>query len=187
MNAEHRGLRLDVCFGHAAVQGDPDLTERMAANLIDNAIRYNLPGGSVEVRTETRYGHAMLTVANTGPPVPADKIDQLFQPFQRLPADRATHPDGHGHGLSIVHAIATAHDACLDTRIGPGGGLTVMVQFPQAASHARKHQAPAPARPATLLGTARAGTGARESGYGNVPAPQDPHSNRPDDRDPPQR
>jgi hypothetical protein len=53
------------------VQGDPDLTERMAANLIDNAIRYNLPGGSVEVRTETQYGHALLTVANTGSPVPA--------------------------------------------------------------------------------------------------------------------
>jgi signal transduction histidine kinase len=134
--AEQRGLRLDASFGHAAVQGDPDLTERMAANLIDNAIRYNLPGGSVDVRTETRYGHALLTVANTGSPVPADKVDQLFQPFQRLPADRATHPDGHGLGLSIVRAIATAHDACLDTRLGPGGGLTVVVRFPHAASPA---------------------------------------------------
>lgn len=130
--AEDRGLRLDISLGHATVQGDPDLTERMAANLIDNAIRYNLPGGSVEVRTESRFGHALLTVANTGSPVPADKTDQLFQPFQRLPADRAGHPDGHGLGLSIVQAIAAAHGARIDTRLGPGGGLIVAVQFPPA-------------------------------------------------------
>jgi signal transduction histidine kinase len=134
--AEDRGLRLDVSLGHAAVQGDPDLTERMVANLIDNAIRYNLPGGSVEARTETRYGHALLTVANTGSRVPADKVDQLFQPFQRLPADGATHPDGHGLGLSIVRAIATAHGARLDARPGPGGGLTIEVRFPHAWSSA---------------------------------------------------
>jgi signal transduction histidine kinase len=130
MEAEHRGLRLNVSFGHAAVQGDPDLTERMAANLIDNAIRYNLPGGNVEVRTETRYGHALLTIANTGPPVPADQIDQLFQPFRRLPADHASHPDGHGLGLSIVRAIATAHDARLEVRPRPRGGLTITMHFP---------------------------------------------------------
>jgi signal transduction histidine kinase len=137
-NAEHRGLRVDASFGHATVRGNPDLTERMAANLIDNAIRYNLPGGSIEVRTQTRCGRALLMVANTGTPVPADKVDQLFQPFQRLPADRARHPDGHGLGLSIVRAIATAHDALLEARLGPGGGLTVEVLFPYAAIH-REH------------------------------------------------
>jgi signal transduction histidine kinase len=154
--AERRGLKLSAWFGHAAVLGDPDLTERMAANLIDNAIRYNLPGGRVEVRTETGTGtetragtetgtgtetragagagadddHAVLTVANTGPPVPADQVDQLFQPFRRLTADRTSHPDGHGLGLSIVRAIATAHDARLEVRLGPGGGLTVAAHFP---------------------------------------------------------
>jgi signal transduction histidine kinase len=144
--AERRGLKLSAWFGHAAVLGDPDLTERMAANLIDNAIRYNLPGGRVEVRTETSTGtetgtgpgagtgadddHAVLTVANTGPPVPADQVDQLFQPFRRLTADRTSHPDGHGLGLSIVRAIATAHDARLEIRLGPAGGLTVAAHFP---------------------------------------------------------
>jgi signal transduction histidine kinase len=146
--AENRGLRLDASLGHAAVHGDPDLTERMAANLIDNAIRYNLPGGSVEVRTETRYRHALLTVANTGSPVPADKIDQLFRPFHRLPADGAIHPDGHGLGLSIVTAIANAHDARLEACPRPGGGLTIEVQFPHAPSNAwgltRAHSYDAP-------------------------------------------
>jgi signal transduction histidine kinase len=133
--AGRRGLRLDVSLGKVTVQGDPDLTERMAANLIDNAIRYNQPGGSVGVRTEDRSGHAVLTVANTGSPVPADKVGQLFQPFQRLPADRASHPDGHGLGLSIVRAIAAAHDARLGTRLGPGGGLTVEIRFPRAVTN----------------------------------------------------
>jgi signal transduction histidine kinase len=132
--AERRGLSLTVWFGHAAVRGDPDLTQRMAANLIHNAIRYNLPGGRVEVRTETGYDHAVLIVANTGPPVPADQVDQLFQPFQRLTADRTSHPDGHGLGLSIVRAIATAHDARLEVSLGPHGGLTVEAHFPSATS-----------------------------------------------------
>jgi signal transduction histidine kinase len=134
--AERRGLDLTVWFGHAAVRGDPDLAERMAANLIDNAIRYNRPAGRVQVRTEIRYDHAVLTVANTGPPVPVDQVDQLFQPFQRLIADRGSHPDGHGLGLSIVRAIATAHDARLDVTLGKAGGLTVAAHFPPAAGPA---------------------------------------------------
>ena len=125
-----RGLRLTIRLAHAIVHGDPDLTERMAANLIHNAIRYNLRGGSVEVRTEATYDHAVLTVTNTGLPIPADQVDRLFQPFHRLTADRCSHPDGHGLGLSIVRAIATAHDADINTNLGPGGGLTVEVHFP---------------------------------------------------------
>jgi signal transduction histidine kinase len=128
--AERRGLRLDVSLGHAVIYGDPDLAERMAANLIDNAIRYNIPGGNVRVRTETAWDHAVLTVANTGPPVPADKAEQLFEPFQRLIDDRVSHPDGHGLGLSIVRSIATAHHADLDVELPPSGGLTITARFP---------------------------------------------------------
>lgn len=127
--AERRGLRLDVSLGDAIVRGDPDLAERMAANLVDNAIRYNVPGGSVRVRTETAGDHAVLTVANTGPLVPPDKAGQLFEPFQRLVEDRISHPDGHGLGLSIVRSIATAHGADLDVRLPPSGGLIARVRF----------------------------------------------------------
>jgi signal transduction histidine kinase len=119
-------------FHHVTVLGDPDLAERMAANLIDNAIRYNVPGGHVDVTTEVRHCHAVLTVTNTGPVIPAGQAGQLLQPFQRLPAGQAGHLDGHGLGLSIVHAIATAHAAHLDVRIRPGGGLIVTVRFPSA-------------------------------------------------------
>lgn len=129
--AQRRGLRLEVSLGHAVVRGDPDLAERMAANLIDNAIRYNIPGGSVEVRTETAWDHAALTVANTGRPVRPDKAGQLLEPFQRLAGDRADHPDGHGLGLAIVASIATAHNASLEIGIPQDGGLTAQVRFRQ--------------------------------------------------------
>jgi signal transduction histidine kinase len=114
--AGRRGLAVTTDFRHATVLGGPDLAERMAANLIDNAIRYNVPSGHVDVTTEARHGHTVLTVTNTGPVIPANQAGQLLQPFQRLPAGQAGHPDGHGLGLSIVHAIATAHAAprCAD-------------------------------------------------------------------------
>jgi K+-sensing histidine kinase KdpD len=116
------------------VRGDPDLAERLAANLIDNAIRYNIPGGSVAVRTETTRDHAVLTVANTGPAVPPDRAGQLFEPFQRLIDDRASHPDGHGLGLSVVRAIADAHNASLQACPQPNGGLIIRACFPSSSS-----------------------------------------------------
>lgn len=130
----HRGLDVTAAFRHAIVLGDPDLAERMAANLVDNAIRYNLPGGHIDVTTGVENGQAVLTVTNTGPVVPADKASQLLQPFQRLPAGHPGHPDGHGLGLSIVQAIATAHGALLDVRPRPCGGLAVTAHFPPAGA-----------------------------------------------------
>lgn len=128
--AERRGLRLSTSFGPAVVRGDPDLAERMAANLIDNAIRYNIPGGSVDIRTQTGRDHATLTVANTGLPIATDNAGQLLEPFQRLVDDRVDHPDGHGLGLSIVASIASAHRARLEVHPRPNGGLTVKAHFP---------------------------------------------------------
>ncbi|MGH3227681.1 MAG: sensor histidine kinase, partial [Streptosporangiaceae bacterium] len=152
--AERRGLRLDVSLGHAVVRGDPDLAERMAANLIDNAIRYNIPGGNAQVRTETVWDHAVLTIANTGPPVPPDQAEQLFEPFQRLIDDRGSHPDGHGLGLSIVRAIADAHDARLEVCPRPGGGLTITTHFPPLSASGLDRRRPA-ARSRSPSGTSR--------------------------------
>jgi signal transduction histidine kinase len=70
-------------------------------------------------------------VANTGPLVPPAELDRLFQPFQRLDRRRAHYKDGHGLGLSIVRAIATAHDATITACPRPGGGLRVRVSFPR--------------------------------------------------------
>ena len=73
-------------------------------------------------------------MTNTGPLIPPAEVDRLFQPFQRLDPRRASYKDGHGLGLSIVRAIATAHDATITAHPMPDGGLSVSVSFPQPAS-----------------------------------------------------
>ena len=113
----------------APVVGDPRLAERLVANLADNALRYNRPDGWVRVTTGTRNGHAVLLVANSGPAVPADQIQRLLQPFQRLSPDRAGEPGGSGLGLSIVAAIAKAHGAAISAQPRPDGGLSIEVIF----------------------------------------------------------
>ena len=72
----------------------------------------------------------MLSVANTGPRIPAAEIERLFEPFQRLGADRAPSDGHHGLGLSIVRAIAAAHDGSATARPRAGGGLVVTVSLP---------------------------------------------------------
>jgi signal transduction histidine kinase len=126
------GLDVEAALAPAATAGDPRLLERLIANLIDNAIRHNIPGGHVEIATGTRDGDAFLSIANTGQGVPPEEIDKLFQPFQRLGANRTQHRGGHGLGLSIVHAIATAHGATVTVRARSQGGLAVEVSFPAA-------------------------------------------------------
>jgi signal transduction histidine kinase len=132
--AEHRQLQIDAALDPAPTSGDPALGERLVANLVDNAVRHNVPSGRIEVETGTRDGRAVLTIANSGPVVPSAELDRLFQPFQRLAADGQD--DGLGLGLSIVHAIATAHGATLTTRARPDGGLAVEVSFPSAGGGA---------------------------------------------------
>ena len=131
-----QALALDVTaeLGSAPATGDPSLAERLIANLTDNALSYNVPGGQVEVSTGTRNGHAFLLMANTGPPVPAGQIQRLLQPFQRLNPDRADEPGRSGLGLSIVAAIAKAHDAALSVHPGNRGGLSVEVTFAAPAT-----------------------------------------------------
>ncbi|MDN3358651.1 ATP-binding protein [Actinomadura sp. DC4] len=125
-HAEHAGLHLRAALTPVQVSGDPRLAERLVANLVDNALRYNVPDGTVDV---TVGGSAVLTVTNTGPVTPADQIERLLQPFQRMAAGRSGVQDGLGLGLSIVAAVAKAHDALLDVRPGPHGGLRIMVSF----------------------------------------------------------
>ncbi|GIJ60139.1 sensor histidine kinase [Virgisporangium aurantiacum] len=127
--AEVAADRAETTLETAPTAGDPRLVEILVANLVDNAVRYNVPGGRVGVATSTVDGRARLTVTNTGPVVPPGELARLFEPFQRLGRQRLRHPDGHGLGLAIVRAIATAHGAALTAHANPGGGLTVTVDF----------------------------------------------------------
>jgi signal transduction histidine kinase len=126
------GLEVDASLLPAETTGDPRLVERLVANLVDNAVKHNVPSGTVTVKTETREARALLTVENTGPAIEPADLDRLFQPFQRLHAERTGTPNGTGLGLSIVYAIATAHDASITLRSRTGGGLRIEISFPAA-------------------------------------------------------
>lgn len=129
-DADRRDLTMHLTPGPAPAAGSPHLIEQLAANLVDNALRHNTPGGQVDIRTQTLNSRAVLSVANTGPAVPTGAVGRLFEPFQRLGADRVSRREGHGLGLSIVQAIADAHGASLTARPRPEGGLHIQVTFP---------------------------------------------------------
>jgi signal transduction histidine kinase len=123
-------IRVDEATEPAQFDGDPMLVERLVVNLLTNAVRHNVPGGELKVRTGEANGNAFLSVSNTGPLIPPDEVDRLFQPFQRLDRRRVISKDGYGLGLSIVRAIVSAHGASITADPMPDGGLAVRVSFP---------------------------------------------------------
>jgi signal transduction histidine kinase len=125
-----RGLRLETGLGDAPTSGDPRLIERLVANLIDNAIRHNTAAdGWVAATSTLEDGQAVLRVRNSGPTITPEQLEQMTRPFHRL-AERTGHGDGHGLGLSIIEAIATAHGAAIALAPLPAGGLQAEVRFP---------------------------------------------------------
>jgi signal transduction histidine kinase len=91
----------------------------LVANLVDNALRHNVRGGQAEISTTTAAGRATILVRNTGAVIAPGDADRLFQPFRQLGNERIRHTGGHGLGLAIVHAIASAHGATLSPRARP--------------------------------------------------------------------
>ena len=136
-----RGIDLTEHLAPAVTAGDPRLIESLIANLIDNAVRYNHPDGHVEITTQTSGTQATLTVTNSGPVIPDNQIQRLFQPFQRLAPDRHSRRDGYGLGLAIVNAVAVAHHATLTTSARPEGGLAIIVRFAHPEGDCREQMA----------------------------------------------
>jgi signal transduction histidine kinase len=127
------GIHVDVVTAPAALDGDPMLAQRLVANLLTNAVSHNVEGGRIDVVTGVKEERAVLSVTNTGPVIPAADVERLFQPFQRLDPGRTHYKDGHGLGLSIVRAIATAHGATITAEASPQGGVSIEVVFPPPA------------------------------------------------------
>jgi signal transduction histidine kinase len=123
-------VRVETVLGPASASGDRRLVESLIANLVDNALRYNEPGGWVSVETGATGGRPVLRVRNSGPVVPRSSVASLLEPFRRLDGEsRGRSAEGHGLGLAIVAAIAEAHDADLSVRARPEGGLDITVSF----------------------------------------------------------
>jgi signal transduction histidine kinase len=114
----------------AWTSGEGQLLERMIANLIDNAIRYNGRGGHVDVRTRTQGRTVRVVVGNSGPAIDPEEAERLFEPFRRL--DRGT--GGLGLGLSIVHSVVLAHRGTIEVRAPDEGGLIVSIELPAAVA-----------------------------------------------------
>jgi signal transduction histidine kinase len=129
-----RDLDCVVTLEPAVVAGDPTLLDRLADNLVSNAIRHNIRSGRIEVSTRSYAGWALLSVANTGPLIPAGELPRLFEPFVRLGSSPRTCRDGAGLGLAIVRSIADAHNATVTARAPARGGLEIEVRFPADVS-----------------------------------------------------
>ncbi|HEX3815389.1 MAG TPA: ATP-binding protein [Mycobacteriales bacterium] len=123
------GIRTTATLHEAPVTGDTVLLERLVSNLLDNAERYNLAGGTVTISTTTDNGTSLVRVVNTGPVISAGQIDRLFLPFTRL--DDRTRHDGFGLGLALVSSIATVHNGTVQATAVTSGGLDIIVRLPR--------------------------------------------------------
>ncbi|MFF0540233.1 sensor histidine kinase [Streptomyces coelicoflavus] len=129
--ADTKGVELRGTREAAVVQGNGVLLERIALNLVQNAVRYNVAEqGWVEVTTAVEGGQAVLVVTNTGPVVPAYEVDNLFEPFRRLRTERTGSDKGVGLGLSIARSVARAHGGHIYAQPREGGGLVMRVTLP---------------------------------------------------------
>jgi len=129
------GRRVHATLEPAVISDDPVLAERLIANLVDNAVRYNIAAGDIWIDSRTLAGSSQLTVANTGPIISPADAGRIFQPFERL-SDRTSH-DGFGLGLAIVASIAAIHGGTVTASPRHDGGLSVMVTIPSADSSAQ--------------------------------------------------
>ena len=128
---EERGLHVATSYGPGGVLGDRALLERLAGNLVENAVRHNLAGGWVRVDTGTVGGRARLEVSNSGAALAPEQVAGLFEPFRRYGTAR-TARRGAGLGLAIVRAVAELHGGTAVATARPDGGLTVTVDLPRS-------------------------------------------------------
>jgi signal transduction histidine kinase len=127
---EQRGLVIETELQPAPVLGDAVLLPRMVANLVDNAVRHNHPGGTVRVETGADGDVVRLAVSNSGRAVPPARVGELFEPFQRL--DNRIAADGVGLGLSIVRSVVNSHHGSIEAEARPEGGLAITIELRRA-------------------------------------------------------
>jgi signal transduction histidine kinase len=124
------GITLVADLQVAPAAGDPMLVERLAVNLVQNAVRHSPPGATATVRTGLDHDHAFFEVENPGPVLDQDGVDGMFEPFRRGNG-RTSDDRGVGLGLSIVRSVAQAHGGRVSARPRPSGGLVVRVELPR--------------------------------------------------------
>jgi len=127
--AEGKGITLELTSSdHVSISGDRTRLEQVAANLIDNAVKYTPPGGRIDVQIRQDAGRAILRVSDTGPGIPPDEAPRIWDRLFRGDASRAER--GLGLGLSLVKAIVEAHNGTVAVRTEVARGSTFTVSLP---------------------------------------------------------
>jgi len=129
--AEQRGLSLSLASVPVTLYGQEEALRILVANLVDNALRYTPPGGTVEVRVAPDGDHARVEVADSGPGIPEEERERVFDRFYR---GRQAPGGGSGLGLAIVRQIVTLHGGWIALDQSPSGGLLVSARFPAKAT-----------------------------------------------------
>ena len=159
LNARHAYITLTYLGESAPVRGNRNLLDELCQNLCDNAIRYNRPGGKVQIVTAcTRDGHCSLTVTDNGIGIPRESQSSVFERFYRVDKSRSKATGGTGLGLAIVKHIALIHGARIKLESQVDVGTTITVTFPTAScffNHPAIHRLPAAPGRRSLLGPPR--------------------------------
>jgi Signal transduction histidine kinase len=135
--AADKGVRIETEIEQAETMGDPRLLERLIGNLVENAIRHNVPGGWLRITTGQAPEKVWLHVANGGTVIPSGDVDRLFEPFRRGAGKVRTATRGAGLGLAIVRLIVEAHQGRLQAAAPPFGGLAIRIELPRQRRHPR--------------------------------------------------
>jgi len=157
--AEAKGVRVETEVEQATTVGDPRLIERLIGNLVENAIRHNVPGGWLRITTGQAHDKVWLHVANGGAVIDGGDVDALFEPFRRGGRIR-TATRGAGLGLAIVRLIVETHGGRLQAAAPPFGGLAVRIELPRGTPE----DSGADARHDALPGVSGAATAGSTSG-----------------------
>ena len=129
-SAQEKKVTLEVAGEDCVVSAVPRLLGEIAYNLMDNAIRYNVPGGSVTASCRREGTGAVLTVSDTGIGIPPEHINRVFERFYRVDKSHSRASGGTGLGLAIVKHAAEIHGARISLESAPGKGTTIAVTFP---------------------------------------------------------
>ena len=133
LNARHAYITLTYMGESALVEGNRQLLDELCQNLCDNAIRYNRPGGKVQLVTAcSRDGHCSLTVTDNGIGIPREAQASVFERFYRVDKSRSKATGGTGLGLAIVKHIARIHNARIKLESQVDKGTAITVTFPTA-------------------------------------------------------
>lgn len=123
IRAQQANVTVSFTYDHArSVYGDKERLSQVLTNLLDNAIKYNVDGGRVDVRTRASEGGVLVEISDTGIGIPDQHLSRIFERFYRVDKDRSRAVGGTGLGLAIVKHILEAHDAHVEltSQIGQG-------------------------------------------------------------------